>query len=130
MSEIHYYKKWGNSTLQQKTPLKRKTRLKPFGKKRKRRSRGTSQLDVFNRIWEQRPHVCENCGAGINEFNIRNFAHIYSKNRFTYLALDKRNIALVCQHCHHRDHNDPSFRWSEEILQRADRAKREHYNQD
>lgn len=64
----------------------------------------TGEYDLFVEIWNERPHVCENCKDKIEfgsrrEF-VRKFSHIKSKGAYPELRLVKDNIEINCDICH------------------------------
>lgn len=72
--------------------------------------------ELFKEIWQERPHVCENCGYSIPKPLAHNFAHIKSKGAYPELKYDKDNIQLLCSNwdypddrigCHWYEHNNP-----------------------
>lgn len=63
---------------------------------------------VCKEIWDERPHVCEDCGTPIGEWSMElgenvpkwhNFAHIGDR-RTPETCYDKKNIKLKCFQCH------------------------------
>ena len=72
-------------------------------KKRKgvKNSKTTGEKEIFIEIWQERPHVCENCKTFLgNEPKIWMFAHIIPKSVNRILRLVKKNIRLLCYDCH------------------------------
>lgn len=64
----------------------------------------TGEYELFLEIWNERPHVCENCGVPIffrnrKEF-VKKFSHVKSKGAYPELRLDKGNIQILCDTCH------------------------------
>lgn len=54
-------------------------------------------------IWQERPHVCEDCGKPIHTARYHNFSH--QKGRIGKNALDKNSIKIKCFECHsNNDH--------------------------
>ena len=83
--------------------IKSKPYIKPQQKVYKRKK--TGELDLFREIWEEREHVCKNCGDELSEnVSIRDFIHYFShqktKGAYPELRLDKTNIDLNCPTCH------------------------------
>lgn len=62
----------------------------------------TGEAELFAKIWEERSHYCENCGAFLgDEARVHFFSHIKSKASHPELRLDPSNIELLCMACHH-----------------------------
>lgn len=70
---------------------------------------------IYMEIWENRPHVCTNCGVPIHTPIIHNFSHIRSKGARPDLKYDKDNIEILCSSvnrhdkkvgCHESKHSD------------------------
>ena len=60
---------------------------------------------LFTEIWNERPHVCEQCGTPIRECTISNFDHVKPKGKYPELRLEKTNIRILCFDCHYKKHN-------------------------
>ena len=58
-------------------------------------------LELFQEIWNERPHVCQVTGEPIKEFDLRCFSHIVPKSLSSKLALDKENVWIVTPEIHH-----------------------------
>jgi 5-methylcytosine-specific restriction endonuclease McrA len=59
------------------------------------------ERDLFLEIWEERQHVCCNCGVYLQEPpQAIYFSHIKSKGAHPKLKYDKNNIQLLCGECH------------------------------
>lgn len=65
--------------------------------------------ELWNEIWSERPHVCENvyCRKNLNPFLTARkepishlFSHRRSKGAAPHLRYDKSNIDLLCPQCH------------------------------
>jgi len=65
----------------------------------------TGELDLFLAIWNERPHICEECDEPIRCFSVSLFHHKKPKSRYPELRLDKENVALICVSCHFKIHN-------------------------
>lgn len=84
--------------------------IKKVSDKRKQRLEGRSEIDVFNEIWSERPHISELSGEPLpyDKSNmgmwVRQFLHVINKGRSNALRLDKRNIMLGTPDEH--DHQD------------------------
>lgn len=62
----------------------------------------TGQKEVFEEIWEERPHRCFVSGDPIHEPKPENFAHVLAKglNKYPKFKLYKKNIQLMLPHLH------------------------------
>lgn len=72
--------------------------------------------DLYREIWEEREHICSNCGYPIQRPISHVFAHIRSKGARPDLKYDKSNIRLLCSTwirqddkigCHELEHTHP-----------------------
>lgn len=52
------------------------------------------------RIWESRPHYCEECGIFLTEPRRHNFAHILPKSHYPAFRHNPENIVLLCLEHH------------------------------
>lgn len=57
-------------------------------------------LELFQEIWNERPHVCQVTGETIKEFDLRVFSHVVPKSLSKKLALDKENVWIVTPATH------------------------------
>lgn len=72
-----------------------------FKKQKKYRVKTTGEKSVFEEIWEEREHVCHNCGRQLgDEMRTHFFMHMKSKGAHPSLRLSKANIELGCLDCH------------------------------
>ncbi len=63
--------------------------------------KATGEREVFARVWADRPHRCEECGAPIREAAPWSFSHKLPKSTFPEYRLCDANIRLVCSlECH------------------------------
>lgn len=62
-------------------------------------------IAFYMEIWEERPHICENCNVRINEPRTYNFDHILEKSKHKELRHEKENIWILCMECHTRKTN-------------------------
>ena len=74
---------------------------KPMKKVRK----PSGQKQVFERIWNSRPHKCEVCDATILQPAPWNFSHLLPKGAYPEYKLDERNVVLKCKGCHDKWHS-------------------------
>lgn len=66
-------------------------------------------------VWDEREHVCSNCGVPIPYPAVHNFSHIRSKGARPDLKYDKDNIEILCSSvnqnfrtgCHELSHTNP-----------------------
>lgn len=87
---------------------KHKKGLRKISLKRANKLKGRSEIDVFNEIWDERPHVSELSGKPLlpkgHILWFKQFLHVVNKGRFDSVRLDKRNILLGLPDEH--DHQD------------------------
>ena len=82
--------------------LREKMRFKQAKLKIIRKYRNTGELQVFIEIWQERLHICEHCGIYLGEdAKVNYFSHIKPKSTYPELRLEKSNIELLCEDCHH-----------------------------
>lgn len=123
---------------------KPKPRSRPPGKlvKRKykkyytKKKEATGEGEMFDRLNNSRPHVCEVCGRRLKELIAHNFAHILSKGSYPSLRLDEEDVAILCwdfgQGCHekwdtkaHSELKDlPEWK---NIFEREEKLKQKYY---
>ncbi len=68
----------------------------------------TKQRQILNqwhklrlKIWDSRPHQCENCGVWLPEPpQAINFSHYLPKGLYKRLELLEQNVDLLCPKCH------------------------------
>ena len=77
---------------------KRKDEIKKTQGKKKYRyvKKPTGERELFKRIWETRPHVCEHCHKPLDLPRVHYFAHIKGKGAYPELRLEESNIKLMC----------------------------------
>ena len=72
---------------------------------------------LYTEIWDERPHLCENCGIYIASPVVHNFSHKRSKGARPDLKYDKDNIEILCSSvnrydrqigCHEYLHTNPN----------------------
>lgn len=61
------------------------------------------QKDVFEEIWNERPHFCVKCWKYLREAKAHNFSHIKPKWLYPELKFEKSNIELICFSCHYEN---------------------------
>ncbi len=72
-----------------------------IGKRTKERiSEHGTESELFAKIWNDRPHACEECGKTITEPRAHNFDHVIPKGRDASKRYDPDNIRLLCFACH------------------------------
>lgn len=74
---------------------------KPMKKVRK----PSGQKQVFERIWNSRPHKCFVSGVTIHEPTASVFSHVLPKGMYPDYKLDERNIVLLTPRHHDLWHN-------------------------
>lgn len=67
---------------------------------RKGKKAGESQVDMFEEIWNARPHKCEVCSVPLREPRAWNFSHVLSKGAYPSMKYVRKNIMLKCLSCH------------------------------
>lgn len=96
-SECTYKKNHGGKSRQQ--VYREKQLSKPANKKTP-----TGEYFLFQEIWNERPHICNNCKEPLTPTTRRDFvkmfSHIKSKGAYPELRLVKENIELLCHICH------------------------------
>lgn len=55
----------------------------------------TGELELFKKIWNERPHYCEVTGLYLPKFEPILFSHILSKGAYPKFRLYEPNIMLV-----------------------------------
>ena len=66
------------------------------------RTKTTGERRLFLKIWEEKPHYCENCKTFLgSEPKVHFFSHIKPKSTHPELRLEKSNIQVLCFECHH-----------------------------
>lgn len=80
----------------------KRTPINKIGKRTKARiSQNGTELDLFARIWKNRPHICQVCNKTILEPKNYCFPHILAKGMYPAYRYFENNIALVCSiDCH------------------------------
>lgn len=114
-----------------RTPLKRKpSSIKRVSEKRKaEKAQSISDSDkmwqMFNEIWNVRPHLCNVCGSHLGNIpKSYHFDHLLEKSKYPEFKYDKDNILLVCIDCHACKTNGfPKPKHSEAIKQFYDTHK-------
>lgn len=64
---------------------------------------GETQVNVFEEVWNARPHVCQVCGHPIREPKASNFSHILGKGAYLLMKLHRRNLEIWCCSLDYRD---------------------------
>ena len=69
--------------------------------KKERMKKLAGQKELFLRIWDEREHICTNCGVHLGDEPLAQFfSHIIPKSRGIQYRLDPDNIQLLCFTCH------------------------------
>lgn len=94
--------KSGGTAKPQEKAKPKKPIAKISEKKKKRIKEQGSEIDLFRSIWNTRKHLCEICGAIIQEPKPESFAHRLGKGRYPEHRYNEKNVALVCSNgkCH------------------------------
>jgi hypothetical protein len=71
----------GGAAKPQETTKPKKPIAKISEKKKKRIKEQGSEVDLFRKIWSERPHICEQCGYVLSEPKPHNFDHKIPKSR-------------------------------------------------
>lgn len=86
-----------------------------------------NQSELFNYIWETRPHVSELTGKPLLPPNALKwhwqFLHILSKGSYPKYKLREENIILALPEEHEKQEQFPEF------IERRDQLKREYYKE-
>ena len=81
---------------------KKSTTTKPNKPAKKYVKKATGEKYLFLRIWDERPHVCEQCCIPLgDEPKVHFFSHTRAKSISPELRLDKSNLQLLCFDCHY-----------------------------
>ena len=91
-TDSKYLKKQAERMYRKFHPVKAVVKNTNFGVK--------GEAEIFNKIWDERSHVCEFTGEGLDQFidtpfYFSCFAHILPKGRFPLFKLNPENIRLV-----------------------------------
>lgn len=84
----------------------KRTALKRVSAKKREEIREKKELieedhRFYQEIWEERPHVCQNCGIELPEEPLTlYFDHILEKEKHTEFRHFKGNIMILCPTCH------------------------------
>jgi|SRR6056297_1890308 len=91
----------GKYTKEKRKSLKR-AYIKPRANKKPKVDFGfNTQIEMFNFIWKNEPHVCFLTGKPIKKYDLRIMAHCLRKGRYTYWKLNPDNIRLLQPYVHH-----------------------------
>lgn len=89
----------------------------------------SGELELFKKLWSERPHVCQVTGEPIREFEVSLFSHLLSKAAYNSLRLNPENIWIVTRQIHNEWHTmsleDPKWDKKKEA---RDKLKYEYYN--
>ena len=96
---------YGGSATKKLCPICNRKRLdvgKPKKKPLRTHRKASGEAQMFQEVWNTRPHVCVNCGALLgHEARAHYFAHILPKSTHPNLRLDPENIWILCIECHY-----------------------------
>ena len=86
-----------------------------------------NQSELFNYIWDTRPHFSEVSGKPLLEPNALKwhwqFAHILAKGQYTKYRLNPDNVMLMLPEEHERQETFPAF------IEKRDELKRKYYKE-
>lgn len=51
-------------------------------------------------VYNHKTNICENCGKPLTNYSSANISHIISRGASVNMALDPRNVNLLCFQCH------------------------------
>jgi len=89
------------------------------------RSKGRTEIDVFNEIWNERPRISELSGMPLqyDKSNMKmwvcQFLHVIPKGMSKKLRLEKRNIMLGTIYEHNHQDQYPAFNQRKQELNLA-----------
>lgn len=85
----------------------------------------------YKYMWDKKPHLCENCGQYLREYSAVYISHILSRGAHPKIALDPRNINILCYECHHKwEFGDKSYMRIYELnIDKIQQLKSEYYVQ-
>ncbi len=107
----HYYQEQLDNPKQLKFNQIKRSKPKQVSNKRKERLSKYSEKDLFKEVWNEREHVCEDCGKFLKEAKAHNFDHIIPKSKWEEYRLNKNNIKLICFACHFTKTNGLVYKW-------------------
>lgn len=82
-------------------------KAKPKPMKKRRETKGPTQMDVFREIWAEREHVSEVSGLPLGDvLQPIFFSHLLPKGSYRRYKLDKRNIVLITADEHREWHEE------------------------
>lgn len=94
--------------------------------------KSTGELLLFNKLWNERPHVSQVSGVPLGAFDIRLFSHICTKGAYPSLRLREDNIKMITKEEHdmwefhrHKCKEDPRWDW---VFKKYDELVYEYYN--
>lgn len=124
-------KKRDDDKEHKKSPKLKPVKRKPNPKKKTYIRKATGELEVFKKIWKERPHICQVTGQALTVDNV-NFSHILPKGRYPKFRLREENIWLVTWEIHHQwEHGnrlDPMFDKKRELRSILKHRYHEEFN--
>ena len=85
-----------------KVPLKKSSKPIDKAPTKKLQKKRLDDKSMYAEIWNERDHVCEECGISLGEeLQPIYFSHILSKKAYPELRHNKENINLLCPKHHH-----------------------------
>ncbi len=77
------------------------------------------QKAMFRKIWDERAHVCVNCGVLLPYPNTRHCHHLLEKSKYKELRWEEKFIVLLCFDCHANYHNGKPMPLIEDLKEQA-----------
>lgn len=105
--------KYRENSLKNKTKISR-TKIRKFSSKMINLHKEDAKF--YQKIWNERPHYCENCGKFLGDsffdengkiINLFRYAHIITKTKYPLLRHNSENLMLLCLDCHTKFDNSP-----------------------
>lgn len=104
-----------NTSFWKDKPDKEKKAQKPIPKiSKKKLSRikhEWKETEIFDIVWNERPHECVKCRKKLKKKKIHNFDHIIPKSRGEQYRLDPDNIQILCFWCHYEKTTWQNYKW-------------------
>lgn len=93
-------------------PIQVKSEVKKVWKKTLTRLKEKgSETRLFNEIWNEREHKCQECWKYLKEPKVHNFDHIKPKWKYPELRMEKTNIKILCFRCHFIKTTGLNYKW-------------------
>lgn len=92
-------------------PKKQKPISKVSKKKISRMENEWKETEIFDIVWDERPHECVKCWKKLKKKKVHNFDHIIPKSRGEQYRLDPDNIQILCFWCHYEKSTWQKYKW-------------------